>query len=107
MTRTRLLRLGAAAVALLLGAAGTETVVSQKDKEFSQAQLSLHPGDTVRFSNDDTVVHNITVRDPGGTSRRAVVQKPGDTTSITFADIGAHMVYCLIHPKMRLEVKVQ
>ena len=107
MTRTQHLRLVAAAVALLLGAAGNETFVSQKDKEFSQAQLALHSDDTVWFSNDDNVMHNITVREPNGTSRRGVVQKPGDTMSITFADIGAYTVYCLIHPKMRLEVKVQ
>ena len=97
MTRPRLLRLGAVTAALLLGAAGTDTSVSQKNKEFSQAELSLHPGDTVQFSNDDNVVHNITVRDPNGSSRRGVVQKPGDTTSMTFADIGAYTVYCLIH----------
>ncbi len=107
MTSTRLLRLAAAMAALLLGAAGTDTPVSQKDKEFSQARLSLHPGDTVVFSNDDTVVHNITVRDPSGANRHGVVQKPGDTTSISFADIGAYTVYCLIHPKMRMAVDVQ
>ncbi len=107
MIRSRSLRLGAIAAALLLGAAGADTLVSQKDKEFSQAQLALHPGDTVQFRNDDNVVHNITVRDASGASRRGVVQKPGDTTPITFADIGAYTVYCLIHPKMRMEVKVQ
>ena len=107
MTRKCRLGLGAAALSLLVGAAGDEPTISQKDKEFSQAQMSLHPGQTVRFSNDDTIVHNITVREPNGTTRRGVVQRPGDITPMTFADIGAYTVYCLIHPKMRMSVTVQ
>ncbi len=107
MIRTRPFRLGAAVTAFLLGAAGADTLVMQKDKEFSQARLALHRGETVQFRNDDSVVHNITVRDASGASRRGTVQKPGDMTPITFADIGAYTVYCLIHPKMRMEVKVQ
>ena len=99
--------LAACAASALLGAAGAEAVVSQKDKEFSVPSLQIRAGETVRFSNDDTVVHNLTVREPGGTNRQGISQKPGDSASVAFPAAGTYGVYCLIHPKMRMSVKAE
>ena len=99
--------LAVCAAAALLGAAGAEAVVSQKDKEFSTASLQVRVGEAVRFSNDDTVVHNVTVREPSGTNRQGISQKPGDSTSVPFPTAGTYSVYCLIHPKMRMSVKAE
>lgn len=107
MPKTVLRAAAAVATSVLVCAAGDDTLVSQKDREFSTTSLSLHAGDTVRFSNDDDVVHNISVREPGGTNRKGVIEKPGDKIAVTFDQVGAYMVYCLIHPKMRLSVQVQ
>jgi plastocyanin len=36
-----------------------EHVVQQKNKNFSAAELTLKPGDSIVFKNDDDVVHNV------------------------------------------------
>jgi plastocyanin len=95
------------AVVVALAAAGTTTIVSQRAKQFSETAIAVHPDDAVRFDNDDIVTHNITVRDAAGRSRPGLVQKPGETASITFGQLGQFTVYCLIHPKMRMTVRVQ
>jgi len=93
--------LGAASVAL----AATEIV--QKDKQFSEQAISVKSGDKVRFVNDDTVTHNITVVEPNGESRSGIVQKPGETSDVQFGAEGIYEVRCLIHPKMKLSVEVR
>lgn len=85
--------------------AGAGVTVGQKDKQFSQENVALKRGDAVRFVNDDAVTHNLSVRDPSGANRPGVVQKPGDTTEITFDASGRYSVMCLIHPKMKMAVQ--
>lgn len=99
--------LAACAASVVLGAAAAEAVVSQKDKEFSEQSVTIRAGENVRFSNEDAVVHNLTVREPGGANRQGISQRPGESTSISFPAAGAYSVYCLIHPKMRMSVKAQ
>lgn len=100
------------AVALLgltaaVAQSGTPTV-GQKDRTFSTDTLSVSPGTTVRFVNDDTVAHNVVVRDPaGGAAQTSPLQKPGDQTEVAFRNAGDHDVRCAIHPRMRMTVKVQ
>ena len=68
-------------VAALLGAATfvawAGQTVSQKDKQFSVETLTVGAGETVVFSNDDQVVHDISVTKPDGSTTPGVMEKPG------------------------------
>jgi cytochrome c peroxidase len=80
------------------------TAISQKDKAFSQDSVAIKAGDKLRFVNDDSVTHDISVKSPGGVSRPGVVEKPGDDMELAFDDVGTYQVRCLIHPKMKMTV---
>ena len=97
----------AASLAALGAAASVDEIVGQKDKQFSRDTVIVKAGDKVTFVNDDTVAHNITVRDPGGANKVGTVQKPGDKAEVVFDKMGDHDVRCAIHPKMKMSVKVQ
>ncbi len=84
-----------------------EPVIGQKDKMFSQDIVTIRPGETVQFLNDDDIQHNLTVKEPDGVSRPGVVQPPGGDTHIMFDKLGDNMVRCLIHPKMKMTVHVE
>jgi plastocyanin len=92
---------------LTVSASAAELIVGQKDKQFSQESVTIKKGDKIRFVNNDTVTHNITVRDPSGATKSGIVEKPGDEVSEDFGATGDHEVRCLIHPKMKLTVKVE
>jgi cytochrome c peroxidase len=85
--------------------AATEIVVTQKDKVFSQDSAKLKVGEKIKFVNDDTVTHNLTVKGPSGSSRPGVQEKPGDEIELSFDETGVSEVRCLIHPKMKLSVE--
>ncbi len=81
--------------------------ISQHNLRFSQPKISIQQGDTVTFSNDDDVTHNISVRsgDEGDTEDLGL-QKPKISVSHRFDQKGVYSVVCSIHPKMRLMVSV-
>jgi plastocyanin len=102
-----------AAAALLVGLSAAAVaqsglqVVGQKDRAFSAEVLTVAKGAQVRFQNDDVIAHNVQVRDPAGASRISTLQRPGDHTDIEFNVSGDNDVRCVIHPRMRMIVKVQ
>jgi plastocyanin len=101
---------GAAAVLLASAPAAwglANLAISQHNLRFSQAQISIHEGDTVTFSNDDVVTHNISVRDGDqGDTEDLGLQTPKVSVSHRFDQKGLYSVVCSIHPKMRLTVAV-
>ncbi len=98
----------AAVAALAFGAnsavAGAHNI-SQKDKQFSTAELTVKVGDTVVFKNDDATAHNV-FSTTAGNAFNLKIQKPGSESSQTFATPGEIDVRCAIHPKMTLKIKV-
>ena len=56
----------AAVLAFTAPAFASDVSVTQKNKTFSTAAMELHVGDTLRFMNEDSVTHNITVKPVGG-----------------------------------------
>ena len=82
----------AASLAALGAAASVDEIVGQKDKQFSRDALTVKAGDKVTFVNDDTVAHNITVRDPSGANKVGTVQKPGEKSEVVFDKMGDHDV---------------
>jgi plastocyanin len=97
-----------AAVSTIVSAAyAAETTIGQKDKQFSKASITVKKGDKLHFMNDDSVTHDISIKDPDGHKKPGVIQKPGDQADFTFDQTGDFTVMCLIHPKMKMAVTVQ
>jgi plastocyanin len=101
--------IGMALVTATLGtalAAGMEHTVGQKNKEFSTQEITVKPGDTVVFANDDDVAHNVFCNNPD-CKFNAKIQTPGTKSPVKFEKEGTYEVRCAIHPKMKLTVTVK
>lgn len=101
----------AVASALLLSLAAPalagETVeIVQHDRSFTPSEVTIHPGDTVRFINQDDFSHNM-ISDTPGFEFDLKLQHPGEPKEITFDKPGVVMVGCDIHPKMHLMITVK
>ncbi|MES2662829.1 MAG: plastocyanin/azurin family copper-binding protein [Pseudomonadota bacterium] len=83
-----------------------EHIVAQKNKAFSQPELTVKVGDTVQFRNDDDFFHNvfslsdIQFFDLGSYAT-------GEAKPVTFETPGTVDVECAIHPEMQMKVHVQ
>src|SRR5215210_6639418 len=89
-----------------LAAVTAQHTVSQQGRQFRPNALTIKPGETIEFVNDDAdLIHHVYIEsdkfnfDSGD-------QGPGSRTSITFPTGGVFSVLCGIHPKMKLSVKV-
>jgi plastocyanin len=100
-----------AAVALTAVAAGADTVpadpVLQIHQEFDPKAISVTAGATVQFSNADDVNHNLQTIAPDGARKDYGVEKPGESTPISFPAAGVYQIVCSIHPRMKMKVTVQ
>jgi plastocyanin len=88
-------------------AAIAATTITQKDKTFSQDSATVKAGEKIKFVNDDSVTHNLTIKTPAGVAKPGVQEKPGDEIELAFDEIGVNEVRCLIHPKMKMSVEVK
>ena len=93
---------------LLAGAAlaGEPVSIDQKDRAFSQAEVSIHAGDTIRFNNKDDFGHQV-YADGAGLRFDTDETDPGEHVDVTFPNPGHYTVLCHIHPKMRIGVDVK
>jgi plastocyanin len=79
--------------------------VSMADIAFDPAELTVSAGDTVTWTNDDSVDHDVTADsfssgDPGGIA-------PGETFEHTFEEAGMFDYVCTVHPGMEGSVTVE
>lgn len=80
-------------------------VVLQKDKDFSQKEITVKAGDKIRFENMDSVSHNVySLSRVNGFQIEH--QDPGEFDEVEFATAGATEVNCAFHPSMKLRVRV-
>jgi plastocyanin len=95
-------------IALLGGIAGmaADHSINQKDRSFSQTEITVKPGDTITFKNSDEVTHNVFSMTKGleFDIRR---QAPGGSSTVPFPKEGVAEVRCSIHPKMKLLVSIK
>jgi plastocyanin len=79
--------------------------VEQKDTTFSPVVLPVTRGQTVKFANVDSLVHNVF-----STSEAKEFdlgdQSPGARHEVTFTKTGLVQIFCNIHPQMSLTVLV-
>jgi plastocyanin len=93
-----------AAVSGGLGATGHE--VGQKDKTFSVDTLTIKPGDSIVFVNQDQLTHNV-FSTAKGNEFNLRAQAPGTSVSVKLNTEGTVEVHCAFHPKMKLIVTVK
>jgi amicyanin len=79
--------------------------VTMKDIKFSPSEVTVKVGDTVTWTNDDSVGHDVTADsfksgDAGGLQN-------GDTFEHKFAKAGTFDYVCTVHPGMKGTVKVE
>lgn len=86
-------------------AAGSMTI-SQKDNTFSEKKVTIAAGESITFSNEDEVTHNIHSQTEGSEFDSGSM-KPGENFTQTFANAGKVKVRCAIHPKMKMTVMVE
>ena len=84
----------------------TEHKIDQKDKAFSQTELTIKPGDKIIFQNSDSVTHNV-FSNSKTNAFNIQVQQPGSASTVEFKQAGVTEVRCAIHPKMKLVVTVK
>jgi plastocyanin len=71
---------------------------------FNQAALTVHPGTTVTWVNDDDIPHTVVANDK---SFRSPVLDTGDRFSFTFAKAGQFGYFCSLHPHMTGKILVK
>jgi len=81
-------------------------VISQKDREFKPAQISIKRGEVLRFVNDDGELLHHAYLSTDTFSFDSGDQQPGSKFDVTFSVPGDYTVLCGIHPKMKLAVHV-
>jgi len=87
-------------------AAAEGVIVSQKDKAFSEKEVTIKAGDSITFVNEDTVTHNTYSRSKGNKFDSGA-QAPDSSMTQTFSAPGKVKVRCAIHPRMKLTVHVE
>jgi plastocyanin len=99
--------LGGAMITLLGAAsafANTQTVTIN-NYTFMPATMTVHPGDTVTWTNQDSIPHTATALD--GKSFDSGAIDPGASWSFVFTKAGDYTYRCAIHPDMRGTVTVK
>ena len=95
------------AVSASAAAHAAEVDIDQAGQKFSPDKVTVKSGDTMHFTNEDDVKHNIHVDDESGNSQDMGIQKPGETINKTFDRPGHYQIHCSIHPRMKMTVDVQ
>ena len=90
---------------LSAGALAATQVIHQQGRAFSVESMIVKKGESVTFLNDDTVPHNIMSISKGNEFNLGS-QVPGNTTDVTFKEVGDVDVICAIHPRMKMLIKV-
>jgi plastocyanin len=73
---------------------------------FDPPNITVAPGTTVTWVNNDSAPHTVTATDPAGAFDSGTLQ-PGQSFSFTFTQPGTtYAYYCAIHPSMRGTVTV-
>jgi plastocyanin len=87
------------------GGGGGATEVSEEGIAFNPAEVTVSVGDTVTWTNNDSVEHDVTADsfssgEPGGMA-------PGDAFEHTFEEAGTFDYVCTVHPGMEGTVTVE
>ena len=87
-------------------AVAAEFSVGQKDKQFTENEMTIAVGDTVHFRNEDPFSHNVYSLSDAKSFDLGSYPK-GDSRAVTFDTPGVVEVGCAIHMDMSLKINVQ
>jgi plastocyanin len=90
---------------LSVGAMAANQTITQKGRLFSVESVTIKKGESLTFSNDDSVPHNI-ISTSKGNEFNLGSQPPGSATDVTFKQTGEARVICAIHPRMKMIVTI-
>ncbi len=85
------------------GGGGSSVAVSMKNIAFSPAAVTVKKGGTVKWTNDESVGHDVTEKSGPGPkfkSGSAGGLQGGDTFQQKFATAGTIKYVCTVHPNM-------
>ena len=85
------------------GAQGNQQTVSIKNFAFNPPSITVAPGTTVPWTNNDSAPHTVTADDGSFDSETL---QPGQSFSHTFQSPGTIAYHCEIHPSMKGSVTV-
>lgn len=77
-----------------LGASGAVTI---QDFKFGPDRITVSVGDSITWTNEDSVGHTATARD--GSFNTRLIQS-GDSATVTFSTAGTFSYFCSPHPQM-------
>ncbi|SHG70232.1 Plastocyanin [Hydrocarboniphaga daqingensis] len=80
-------------------------VVTQSNMSFSATDLTVKVGDTVSFSNRDSMAHNVYSLSDAKTFDLGS-SAPNTSKKVTLDQPGVVDVECALHPSMRMKIKV-
>jgi plastocyanin len=87
------------------GGGGGGTEVSMEGIAFEPAEVTVSAGDTVTWTNNDSVAHDVTA--DSFSSGEAGGMAGGDTFEHTFEEAGTFDYVCTVHPGMEGTVVVE
>lgn len=98
--------LGACLGGFLMSATGLAATVpvTIDNYAFSPKTVTVHPGDTILWTNKDAVAHTVTAL--GGAFDSGAID-PGKTYRFAFTKAGIYAYRCAVHPEMRATVMVK
>jgi plastocyanin len=96
-------------IGIVVGASASTTIrVGQRGAVFSQSSASLTKGDSMVFTNEDDVIHNIHVFGPGSDESSDLgLQRPRAVLTYRYDMAGSYRVRCNLHPSMKMVVTVK
>ena len=79
--------------------ATTTLEVTIADFAFTPSNLAVSVGDTVTWTNTDSVPHTVT-QNPSGSGFQSGTIASGESFSFTFEEVGEFTYFCEFHPNM-------
>lgn len=80
--------------------------VTIERSRFSETNLTVSPGTTVRFVNQDAFDHTVTARDDAPVVFDSGPMAQGAVFEIEIDRVGTYRYFCEIHPTMRATIVV-
>ena len=97
--------LGFALLMVTTAVNAAEYDVGQKNKQFTEKQLTIKVGDSVKFTNEDEFFHNVFSLSDAAMFDLGSYAK-GKSKSVVFDTEGKIDVECAIHPSMHMVIEV-
>lgn len=86
--------------------AGNATEILIAKLAFSPAEVTVHVGDTVEWTNNDFVAHTATTMESADGPGWDVMIPANETAALQLVQVGTIEYYCRFHPGMKARIIV-